>query len=138
MDAKTKERFKQLKRERNKWWKETVPHTENNLPRDKSETVPAFHLSNDGSIIEVRAWVDNHNFKRAAQLSGSKKYHSYTSGRTWPTKEGALLDKADRAVRHLDKCRKAHEEANTRVIKTFNELKAYLEEKNRDERIQIP
>lgn len=119
-------RFKQLKKERNKWWEDVAPHIAFREPADKKETVPAFHLNKDGTISKVYAWVDDTNYKRVSCLTGSKKYHQYASGRTWPTKEGALFDKVERARKLSDRCAKAYAEANKELSGALKELAVYL------------
>lgn len=118
------QRFKQLKKERNRWWKKEVPHLWEQ-PKSKDETVPAFHLGKDGTIEKVRVWIDNYNFKRVAAEKQRRQYYLYSSGRTWPTEEGAMYDRVVRAQKVADRCAKASEKANKELATALNNLESY-------------
>lgn len=84
-----KKRLDALKKERDKWW--------DKLPRSNDfghkfeplkqgvEPKEAFCAMRDGSVLAVKIWVNQCNFKIVEPQRGT------ASGRVWPTLEGAYL-----------------------------------------------
>lgn len=84
-----KKRLDALKKERKKWW-DKLPRS-NDFGRKFEplkqgvEPKKAFCAMRDGSVLAVKIWVNQRNFKIVEPQKGT------ASGRVWPTLEGAYL-----------------------------------------------
>ncbi|MHC4300801.1 MAG: hypothetical protein ACYS7Y_26300 [Planctomycetota bacterium] len=102
-----KARFRELKKQKNKWWKEEVVRSAGNKwdifePRTPGQKkTNAYCVTRDSYYVEVEVWINHRNFKMIEPSDGT------AAGRVWPTKEGALLSILEK---HTSKRKKLREE----------------------------